>query len=975
MTRGLQSLIEVLILAAKRNKVVPISPGDRLGPYELLGLLGAGGMGDVYRARDVRLDREVAVKVLPTDFAADPDRLRRFEQEARAEGVLNHPNVLTVHDIGTKDGVPFLVTELLEGETLRDRLDRGPLPLREAVSFALQIARGLNAAHEKGIVHRDLKPANVFLTRGGPPKILDFGLAKLLGPQPERLLQMTTQLGLPEETVAPPAEGQTAIGAIVGTAPYMAPEQARGERTDFRSDIFSLGVVLYEMLTGANPFARPSFVETLDAVSGVEVPPLPLKAGKLVPELSRILRRTLAKAPSQRYPSTKQLVDDLEKLHERIEGLRAIPRTAVAAAAIGVLALVAGAWWFANSHRRAQAPAREPVSVLIEDLANTTGENVFEGTIEQALQIGLEGAPFITSFNRNQARKLASAQNATGKGRLDDASARLVSTSQGIKLVVGGSVERHGDGYLLQVHASDPVSNKKVASASAEAGSKAEVLKAVDTVTTKLRRQLGEANPSSAFPLAAETFTTQSLEAMQAYAGAQDAQFQGNQELSIQEFRKAIAADPQCGRAYSGLALTLANRGERTEAETFFREALARLDRMTERERYRTRGAYYLLTRDSGKAVEEYSRLVEQFPADSAGHSNLALAYFWSRDMQRALAQGRRAAEIYPKQVTAQSNLALYAMYGGDFELAQKEAETAREMNPSYVKPHVALALSLLATGRPDEAGSAYRRLEGVSALGASFAAMGLADEAAYEGRLADAAAILERGIAADRAGKLAGPAAAKTIALAEIRLDQGRPKAALAAADEAVKSRRDDSILVPAARNYLAGGQEAKALAIADEMGKRLEPDPRAYALVIRGEAALIKGDTQNAVRLLREAAGIADTWLGRFLLARAYIAAGAFAEAHSELELCAKRRGEATAIFLDDVPSYRYFPPVYFYLGRVQDGLGMQSASESYKTFLEIKAKAGPGAPLVDEARRSLGIGRTDARVSKVGAGSPQR
>ena len=161
-----------------------LSSGDRLGPYELLGLLGAGGMGDVYRAKDVRLEREVAVKVLPADFAADPDRLRRFEQEARAEGVLNHPNVLTVHDIGTHEGVPFLVTELLEGETLRDHLNRGALPLREAVNFTLQIARGLNAAHERGIVHRDLKPANVFLTRSGPAKILDFGLAKLLAPSP-----------------------------------------------------------------------------------------------------------------------------------------------------------------------------------------------------------------------------------------------------------------------------------------------------------------------------------------------------------------------------------------------------------------------------------------------------------------------------------------------------------------------------------------------------------------------------------------------------------------------------------------------------------------------------------------------------------------------------------------------------------------------------------------------------------------------
>ena len=951
-----------------------LAAGARLGPYEVVSALGAGGMGEVYRARDERLGRDVAIKVVLAEYGADADRLQRFEKEARAAGALNHPNVLTVHDVGNHEGCPYLVTELLEGGTLKDRLLQGPLPLHDAVDMALQIARGLNAAHEKGIVHRDLKPGNIFLTRGGPVKILDFGLAKLLDPQAEAPAQESSHLVSTLETLDIPVGGQTAIGQIVGTPSYMSPEQARGDRADFRSDVFSLGVVLYEMLTGANPFLRPSFIETLNAVSGVEPPPLSLKAGKMVPELTRILRHALDKAPARRYATTRHLVDDLEKLHGHIEGLRAIPRSALAAAAVGLLALIVSTWWFWNSRGRAQAPEREPLSILIQDLANTTGESAFEGALEQALQIGLEGAPFITCFNRNQARKLLAAQNPGGGGRIDEAGARLVSASQGVKLVVGGAVDRKGDGYLLSVRASDSVSNQSVASASAKAGSRAEVLKAVDAVATKLRRQLGEANPASVFSLSAETYTTRSMEAMQAYARAQEAQFLGNQELSIQEYRTAIADDPQCGRAYSGLAATLANRGDRAEAEALFREALSRLDRMTERERYRTRGAYYLLTRNSRKAIEEYSRLVEQYPADSAGYMNLALAYFWSREMPKALAQGRRAAAIYPKQVTAHSNLALYAMYAGDFDLAEKEAEIARKMNPSYVKPHVALALSLLATGRRDEALPVYRQLEGVSALGASLATMGIADEAAYEGRLAEAASILERGFLADRAGKLAGPAAAKTVALAEIRLAQGQKKAALAAADEALKGRRDDSILVAAARIYLAAGREEKALEIADELGKKLEPEPRAYALVLRGEAALARGDAQDAMRKLREASEIADTWLGRLLLARACLEARAYAEAHSELELCVKRRGEATSIFLDDVPSYRYFPPVYYYLGRVEEALGIPSAPQSYRTFLDIKAKADPGAPHVDEARKSLAVGKADVQVSREGARPPK-
>jgi len=209
-----------------------LTPGTRLGPYEIVAPLGAGGMGEVYRARDPRLGREVAIKVLPSSFCGDLDRLRRFEQEARAASALNHPSILAVFDIGTHDGAPYLVTELLEGATLRDRLAGGPLPARKAVDFAIQIAHGLAAAHEKGIVHRDLKPENIFICRDGRPKILDFGLAKLCVPEPG------------DANATLDVDHQTAIGTTLGTAGYMSPEQVRGEKSDQRSDVFSFGAVL-----------------------------------------------------------------------------------------------------------------------------------------------------------------------------------------------------------------------------------------------------------------------------------------------------------------------------------------------------------------------------------------------------------------------------------------------------------------------------------------------------------------------------------------------------------------------------------------------------------------------------------------------------------------------------------------------------------------------------------------------------------
>ena len=232
-----------------------IGPGTRVGPYEIRSLLGAGGMGEVFLAHDDRLRRDVAIKVLPAQFATDPDRLRRFESEARAASQLNHPNILTVFDVGTDNGQPYVVSERLEGETLRERLVRGPVAEREALEWARQVARGLAAAHGRGIVHRDLKPENLFLTRDGHVKILDFGLAKLSSDGADGGSQTKVQTTYATEP-----------GVIVGTTQYMAPEQVKGQPADHRADLFAFGVVLYEMLTGKSPFSRPSGAESMSAV-------------------------------------------------------------------------------------------------------------------------------------------------------------------------------------------------------------------------------------------------------------------------------------------------------------------------------------------------------------------------------------------------------------------------------------------------------------------------------------------------------------------------------------------------------------------------------------------------------------------------------------------------------------------------------------------------------------------------------------
>ena len=275
--------------------------GTRLGPYEIVAPIGAGGMGEVYRARDTRLGRDVAIKVLPSEYAADPDRLHRFEQEARAASALNHPNILAVYDVGSHDGAPYLVTEMLEGESLRHRLEGGALPPRKVLGVAIQVASGLAAAHERGIVHRDLKPENVFVTTDGHVKILDFGLAKLLS-SPQGV------------GAGPTVVGTTAPGMVMGTAAYMSPEQVRGEAADSRSDIFSLGVVLYELVSGANGFHRDSAVETMNAILKDELPDLATLDPKIPPSFARIVQHCLEKQPTDRFQSARDLGFDLEAL-------------------------------------------------------------------------------------------------------------------------------------------------------------------------------------------------------------------------------------------------------------------------------------------------------------------------------------------------------------------------------------------------------------------------------------------------------------------------------------------------------------------------------------------------------------------------------------------------------------------------------------------------------------------------------------
>jgi serine/threonine protein kinase/tetratricopeptide (TPR) repeat protein len=371
--------------------------GTRLGPYEILSPLGAGGMGEVYRARDKKLDRDVAIKVLPESVAGDPDTLARFEREAKAVAALSHPNILSIFDFGTQDGTAYAVMELLEGETLRGKLDSGPIRQKQAVDYALQIAKGLSAAHEKGVVHRDLKPENLFVTRDGHLKILDFGLAK-------RVEAVAPGM----ETSAPTVSGHTEPGTVMGTLAYMSPEQVKGLPVDHRTDIFSFGTILYELLSGKRPFRRPTSSETIAAILREEPTPLSESGENISPALDHIVRHCLEKDRDNRFQTARDVAFSLSEQSSQPVTSRARPtatrgarkRMLIGAAAIGVLA-VAGVSVLRRTRASVEASGVKRIAVLPFDNLGSAQDDYFADGISDAVRGKLSSVPGVEVIARS----------------------------------------------------------------------------------------------------------------------------------------------------------------------------------------------------------------------------------------------------------------------------------------------------------------------------------------------------------------------------------------------------------------------------------------------------------------------------------------------------------------------------------------------------------------------------------------------
>jgi tetratricopeptide (TPR) repeat protein len=398
------------------------------------------------------------------------------------------------------------------------------------------------------------------------------------------------------------------------------------------------------------------------------------------------------------------------------------------------------------------------------------------------------------------------------------------------------------------------------------------------------------------------------------------------------------------------------NRGRLAEAERYFEKAMAHVDRMSDREKYRSRSVYYLHKDDVDKAIEDLVPLLQKYPGDNAGHANLAVAYQLKRDFRKAIESGRRAVEISPKKVAQRNHLGLFEMYAGDFEAAMREQQKVLELNPAFPGGFVGLALAQYAAGRRDESISTWTRLGAFGGDAASLAAEGLADIAVYEGRLGDARVLLEKGVEEDARASLDEALGRKLAMLGSIHLATGQPARALAAAERGRKATNADYVLFQVGLVFLGAGEEKRAKAIADDLEKRLGVDARMFSLVLQGGIASRKKSHVEAVARLKAAMQLVDAWPARYGLGRAYLEAGAYPQAQQELEAAVQRRGEATDVFLQIVPTYRYLGQAQYHLARAQEALKSPAAVEAFKAFLA--PKRGNDDPLVADAKRRAGV-----------------